>query len=85
MDYATLKVETRGAIDLLTLNRPAALNASRSRIDSQLITVPPCAGFICDVLTTSHFVFEGSIKAPSIAKKAVASAISGKLDRSGYA
>ena len=37
MSYATILVEQKGAVTLLTLNRPSALNALNSQIMADLI------------------------------------------------
>src|SRR3546814_1702671 len=57
MAYETLLVETRGAVTLVTLNRPQALNALNSQVLGDLITAFAAyeadPGQRCAVLTGS--------------------------------
>ncbi len=61
MDYETLLVEQRGAVTLITLNRPQALNALNSQVLAELIAAleafdaDPSQG--CAVLTGSEKAF----------------------------
>ncbi len=61
MTYETILVETHGAVTLVTLNRPQALNALNSQVLADLIDAFACydadAGQRCLVLTGSEKAF----------------------------
>jgi enoyl-CoA hydratase/carnithine racemase len=61
MSYETIKYETRGAVALITLNRPQALNALNSALMKELSdaldVAEKDAGVRCMVITGSEKAF----------------------------
>jgi len=61
MSFETIKVETRGAVQLITLNRPQALNALNNQLMNELSLAldeaESAAGIHCIVITGSEKAF----------------------------
>jgi len=83
MTYETLLVETRGAVTLITLNRPQALNALNSQVLTDLIAA--FAAFDadesqrCAVLTGSEKAFAAGADIKEMASRSFADMYGGNF------
>ena len=73
MDFKTLKVETRGAVGLITLNRPGALNALNTQLleemNAALDTFEADDAIGCIVITGSNKAFAAGADIKEMAPK----------------
>lgn len=83
MTYETLLVETRGAVTLITLNRPQALNALNSQVLSDLIAAFAAFdaddGQRCAVLTGSEKAFAAGADIKEMASRSFADMYGGNF------
>ena len=83
MTYETLLVETRGAVTLITLNRPQALNALNSQVLSDLIAAFAAFdaddGQRCAVLTGSEKAFAAGADIKEMAGRSFADMYGGNF------